>query len=62
MLRGIVDGVSPSDAEAKLTHQRIKAYAARTPTVYAVAHDPETGARIAERRVINAPQLEAIAQ
>jgi glyoxylase-like metal-dependent hydrolase (beta-lactamase superfamily II) len=53
MLRGVLDGVSPNDEIAKLTLQRVKAYAAQTPTVYAVAHDPETGARVADRTVVD---------
>jgi hypothetical protein len=54
MLRGIVDGPSPDDAVARLTHERIRALAAQLPTVYLVAHDPETAARLAERRVVRA--------
>jgi glyoxylase-like metal-dependent hydrolase (beta-lactamase superfamily II) len=54
MLHGIVDGVSPSDSAALLTHARIRAYAADTPTVYLVAHDPQTGARLAQRRAVPA--------
>ncbi|MDA8069803.1 MAG: N-acyl homoserine lactonase family protein [Actinomycetota bacterium] len=50
MLRGIIDGVSPQEDIAKLTHQRIRAFAAQTPTVYLVAHDPDVPARLAERR------------
>ena len=61
MLRGIVDGVSPSVAAARLTHERIRALAAETPTVYLVAHDPETSARLAERRVIQMAPLDAVA-
>jgi glyoxylase-like metal-dependent hydrolase (beta-lactamase superfamily II) len=61
MLRGVVDGVSPRDDVAKLTHQRIRALAAETPTVYLVAHDPETHLRLTERRVIGAAPLEAVA-
>ncbi len=53
MLAGVVDGVSSSVADAQLSHQRIQALAAGTPTVYLVAHDPETGVRLAERRVID---------
>ena len=52
MLRGIVDGPSPEDAVAQLTHERIRTLAAQLPTVYLVAHDPETADRLAERRVI----------
>jgi glyoxylase-like metal-dependent hydrolase (beta-lactamase superfamily II) len=51
MLRGVVDGVSPDEALAQLTLERIRALAGERPTVYAVAHDPETATRLAERRV-----------
>jgi N-acyl homoserine lactone hydrolase len=52
MLRGKVDGVGADDEAERLTHERIRAYAAANPTVYLVAHDPETGARLAERQLI----------
>jgi glyoxylase-like metal-dependent hydrolase (beta-lactamase superfamily II) len=52
MLRGVVDGVGADDDAERLTHQRIRAYAEATPTVYLVAHDPETAARLAERRPV----------
>jgi hypothetical protein len=61
MLRGAVDGVGPDEAGERLTHERIRAYAAETPTVYLPAHDPETADRLAERRTIGAPRDEAIA-
>jgi N-acyl homoserine lactone hydrolase len=54
LLRGAVDGVGPDEAAERLTHERIRAYAADTPTVYLVAHDPETEARLAARRTIGA--------
>jgi N-acyl homoserine lactone hydrolase len=60
MLRGIVDGPSPNDAVARLTHQRIRAFAAANPTVYLVAHDPETAARLAERQLVH-PTAVAVA-
>ena len=50
MLRGIPDGVSPDEDVARLTHERVRALATETPTVYLVAHDPDTEARLAERR------------
>jgi N-acyl homoserine lactone hydrolase len=50
MLRGIPDGVSPDEDVARLTHERVRGLAAETPTVYLVAHDPDTEARLAERR------------
>jgi N-acyl homoserine lactone hydrolase len=52
MLRGAVDGVSPDEDAARLTIERIQAHARERPTVYLVAHDPETGARLSERRVL----------
>jgi glyoxylase-like metal-dependent hydrolase (beta-lactamase superfamily II) len=52
MLRGVVDGPSPDDATAQRTHARVRALAAERPTVYLVAHDPATAARLADRQVI----------
>jgi glyoxylase-like metal-dependent hydrolase (beta-lactamase superfamily II) len=53
MLRGQADGVGADDQLERLTHERIRAYAAANPTVYLVAHDPETGVRLAERRLVH---------
>jgi glyoxylase-like metal-dependent hydrolase (beta-lactamase superfamily II) len=53
MLRGKVDGVGSDDDAERLTHERIRAYAAANPTVYLVAHDPDAGARLAERRLVH---------
>lgn len=50
MLRGLVDGVGPDEDAQRVTHERIRTYAATTPTVYLPTHDPETAARLAERR------------
>jgi N-acyl homoserine lactone hydrolase len=60
LLRGVVDGVGPDEAAERLTHERIRAYAAETPTVYLPAHDPETAARLAERPIA-AARKEAVA-
>jgi N-acyl homoserine lactone hydrolase len=54
MLRGAVDGVGSDEGAERLTHERIRAFAADTPTVYLPAHDPETAARLAERRTVGA--------
>jgi N-acyl homoserine lactone hydrolase len=54
MLRGAADGVGADEEAEKLTHERIRAYAAATPTVYLPSHDPETGIRLAERRTVGA--------
>lgn len=61
MLRGKVDGVGADDEAERLTHKRIRAYAAANPTVYLVAHDPETGVRLAERRLIQPVEVEVAA-
>jgi hypothetical protein len=36
----------------RLTHERIRAYAAANPTAY-WSHDPETAARLAERQLVH---------
>jgi N-acyl homoserine lactone hydrolase len=58
MLRGAVDGVGPDEDAERLTHERIRAYALATPTVYLPAHDPQTAARLAERRTVGAVREE----
>jgi N-acyl homoserine lactone hydrolase len=50
MLRGAVDGVGSDEEAQRLTHERIRAYAAAVPMVYLVGHDPQTAVRLAERR------------
>jgi glyoxylase-like metal-dependent hydrolase (beta-lactamase superfamily II) len=52
MLRGKVDGVGVDEGAQRLTHERIRAFAEENPTVYLVAHDPETGRRLAERQLV----------
>ena len=61
MLRGKADGVGADDQAERLTHERIRAYVAENPTVYLVAHDPDTAARLAERRVIHQQVAEELA-
>jgi N-acyl homoserine lactone hydrolase len=56
MLRGKADGVGADEEAERLTHERIRAFAAAQPTVYLVAHDPETGIRLAERRLVQEAQ------
>jgi len=53
MLRGKVDGVGADEEAERRTHERIRAFAAATPTVYLVAHDPGTETRLAERRLLH---------
>jgi N-acyl homoserine lactone hydrolase len=52
MLRRKPDGVGSDEQAERLTHERIRAFATETPTVYLVAHDPETGTRLADRRFV----------
>jgi glyoxylase-like metal-dependent hydrolase (beta-lactamase superfamily II) len=52
MLRRKADGVGADEEAERLRHERIQAFAAEHSTVYLVAHDPETGARLAERRLV----------
>jgi glyoxylase-like metal-dependent hydrolase (beta-lactamase superfamily II) len=61
MLRGKADGVGADDREERLTHERIRGYAADNPTVYLVAHDPDTAVRLAERRLVDAAAVELAA-
>jgi N-acyl homoserine lactone hydrolase len=61
MLRGAPDGVGADEAAERETHEHIRAFAAATPTVYLVAHDPETGTRLAERRVVEPAPERAVA-
>jgi N-acyl homoserine lactone hydrolase len=60
MLRGKADGVGADEEAERLTHKRIRAYAAGNPTVYLVAHDPESAIRLAERRRVH-PVAEEVA-
>ena len=61
MLRGAVDGVGADEDAERLTHERVRAYAETTPTVYLPAHDPETAVRLAKRRPIGAVRERAVA-
>ena len=56
MLRGKVDGVGADERSELLTHRRIRAYAATTPTVYLAAHDPDSATRLNERRAVEVTQ------
>ena len=47
LLKGRVDGVSPSAAVARRTMGMILRYAAEYPMVYLPSHDPESAARLA---------------
>jgi glyoxylase-like metal-dependent hydrolase (beta-lactamase superfamily II) len=52
MLAGKVDGVCADEDVYKATLQAIGAFAQSRPTVYLPTHDPESGARLADRRIV----------
>jgi glyoxylase-like metal-dependent hydrolase (beta-lactamase superfamily II) len=51
MLAGQVDGVGANAAIAQATLGALKQLAAMRPTVYLPTHDPESGARLSNRRL-----------
>jgi len=53
MQRGVVDGVSPNEAQARATLASIHTLYAQNPTVYLPAHDPQTAQRLRERRSVD---------
>jgi len=61
LLRGVIDGVGPDEPGQRRAQERVRAFAATHPTVYLVAHDPETGIRLAERRVLGSAAVEIAA-
>lgn len=52
MLRGAVDGVATDVAAARMSIERIRAYAEQTPTVYLPSHDPDSARRLTEREIV----------
>jgi hypothetical protein len=54
MLSGGVDGVSADDDVASATLSAIRQLARDRPTVYLPTHDPESSARLASRRLVDA--------
>lgn len=52
MLDQQIDGVAPNVQEMQQTLQRIREFVQATPTVYLPTHDPESGKRLVERKVI----------
>jgi glyoxylase-like metal-dependent hydrolase (beta-lactamase superfamily II) len=52
LLERAIDGVSPNEDDARQTIDRILEFARTRPTVYLVAHDPETGARLERRETL----------
>jgi len=54
MQRGLVDGVSADEVEARATLTNIRKLCAQSPTVYLPAHDPQSAQRLDERRSASA--------
>jgi glyoxylase-like metal-dependent hydrolase (beta-lactamase superfamily II) len=54
MLAGTVDGVSRDEELSRATLRAIGAFARSCPMVYLPTHDPESGKRLAERRLAGA--------
>jgi N-acyl homoserine lactone hydrolase len=52
MLGGKVDGVSSNEHISKATLDTIKTFARSRPTVYLPTHDPQSGSRLANRRLV----------
>lgn len=53
MLGGRVDGVSPDERVSKATLDAMKSFTRSRPTVYLPTHDPQSGSRLASRRVVS---------
>jgi len=52
MLGGKVDGVSSNERISKATLDAIKNFTRSRPTVYLPTHDPQSGSRLAHRRLV----------
>jgi N-acyl homoserine lactone hydrolase len=52
MLSGKVDGVSPNEHISGATLDSIRCLTRTSPTVYLPTHDPQSGARLATRRLV----------
>jgi glyoxylase-like metal-dependent hydrolase (beta-lactamase superfamily II) len=59
MLRGVIDGVSGSDVEARRTLERIRSLASERPLVFLPSHDPDSASRLGSRRVVAVDQRQA---
>ena len=59
MVRGVIDGVSPNDSEAKRTLDRIRSFASVRPVVYLPSHDPGSVERLRMRRTVTLEPISA---
>ena len=55
LLRQRIDGVSPDESVARGTLRQVLSFVSQQPTVYVVAHDPESGTRLATRQTVQVP-------
>ena len=55
MLAGSVDGVTPDERMSRATLGAIRSFAQSRPTVYLPTHDPQSGNRLANRRLVEVP-------
>jgi N-acyl homoserine lactone hydrolase len=55
LLRQRIDGVSPDEPVARGTLRRVLHFVSQQPTVYVVAHDPESATRLATRQIAQVP-------
>ncbi len=53
MLAGRVDGVSSNERISRATLDAIKSFTRSRPTVYLPTHDPQSGSRLANRRIVS---------
>lgn len=51
-LQQVIDGVSPSESQARQSLQRMLTYTREHPTVYLPSHDPEAAQRLAQRLIV----------
>jgi glyoxylase-like metal-dependent hydrolase (beta-lactamase superfamily II) len=52
MLEQKIDGLALNGQEAKKTLQRIRQFAQSTPCIYLPTHDPESGNRLAAKKIV----------
>jgi N-acyl homoserine lactone hydrolase len=60
LLAGVIDGVSPDEAQARASMQRMVTYMATNPTVYLPSHDPDAARRLDERTICAIPAPAAL--
>jgi len=59
MLAGRVDGVSPDERTSSSTLNAVRCFAQAHPTAYLPTHDPQSAARLLNRRSVGTPERAA---